>query len=159
MAVAIVIVMAAVGVTFNVPGEVGQNRRRLRRRGRQNLPAGVPISAIVAQLRASGQANLADMLEKMNVVPGQGILFDNLFNWLLLAVGLYAIGSVLMWANGWILNGVVQKTVYEMRREVATKLERLPLSYFDKVQRGAAQPRHQRHRQRVAEPQQTLSSC
>ena len=161
VAVAIVIVMAAVGVTFNVLGpKVMGKATDVIFAGvvGKNLPAGVPISAIVAQLRASGQANLADMLEKMNVVPGQGILFDNLFNWLLLAVGLYAIGSVLMWANGWILNGVVQKTVYEMRREVATKLERLPLSYFDKQPRGELLSRVTNDIDNVSQSlQQTLS--
>ncbi len=161
VAVSIVIVMAAIGVTFNVLGpKVMGKATDIIFAGvvGKNLPAGVPIATIIAQLRASGQANLADMLAKMNVTPGQGILFDDLFRWLMLAVGLYALGSVLMWANGWILNGVVQKTVYEMRREVATKLERLPLSYFDKQPRGELLSRVTNDIDNVSQSlQQTLS--
>ena len=139
LAVTVVIVVAAVGVTFNVLGpKIMGKATDVIFAGvvGKNLPVGVPISAIIAQLRATGQGNLADMLAKMNVVPGLGIQFDDLAKWLLLAIGLYALGAILMWLNGWILNAVVQKTVYEMRREVATKLERLPLSYFDKQPRG-----------------------
>ena len=79
---------------------------------------------------------LADMIARMTVVPGQGIQFDTLAMWLLLAIALYIVGSLLMWANGWVLNGVVQRTIYELRRQVSAKLDRLPLSYFDKQPRG-----------------------
>jgi ATP-binding cassette subfamily B protein len=139
VAVSIVIAVAALGVTFNVlgPKVLGKATDVIFAGvvGKQ-LPAGVPIPTIIAALRAKGQGQMADMLSGMNVVPGQGIVFDDLFRWLMLAVGLYAVGAILMWTNGWILNSVVQKTVYEMRRQVATKLERLPLSYFDKQPRG-----------------------
>jgi ATP-binding cassette subfamily B protein len=139
VAVSIVIVMAAIGVTFTVLGpKVLGKATDVIFTGvvGKNLPVGVPVETIIEQLRASGQANLADMLARMHVTPGQGIVFGDLSMWLMLAVGLYAIGAILSWGSGWILNGVVQKTVYEMRREVATKLERLPLSYFDKQPRG-----------------------
>lgn len=140
VAVTIIIVMAAIGVSFNVLGPkiLGKATDVIFAGvvGKQ-LPAGIPLQAIIDKLRAEGQGQFADMLAGMkNVIPGQGIVFDDLFKWLLLAVGLYTMGAILMWANGWVLNGVVQKTVYEMRRQVATKLERLPLSYFDKQPRG-----------------------
>ncbi|HOB06257.1 MAG TPA: ABC transporter ATP-binding protein, partial [Propionibacteriaceae bacterium] len=80
---------------------------------------------------------MADMIAKMtDLIPGQGINFDTLGMWLALAVGMYIVGSLLMFANGWILNGVVQRTVYDLRRQVSAKLDRLPLSYFDKQPRG-----------------------
>src|ERR1035437_10044677 len=101
---------------------------------------------------------MADMLSGMHVVPGQGIVFDDLFKWLMLAVGLYAVAPLLMWTSGWILNSVVQNTVYEMRRQVATKLERLPLSYFDKQPRGELLSRVTNDIDNVSQSlQQTLS--
>ena len=162
VAVLIVIVVAAIGVTFNVLGpKVLGKATDVIFAGvvSKQLPAGVPIQTIIDGLRAKGQGQLADMLAGMhNVVPGQGILFGDLSQWLLLAVGLYALGSILTWANGWILNGVVQKTVYEMRREVATKLERLPLSYFDKQPRGELLSRVTNDIDNVSQSlQQTLS--
>ena len=161
VAVTVVIVMAAIGVTFNVlgPKVLGKATDVIFAGvvGKQ-LPAGVPLQAILDGLRAKGQGQLADMLTGMHVTPGQGIIFNDLFNWLMLAVGLYALGAILMWGNGWILNGVVQRTVYEMRRQVATKLERLPLSYFDKQPRGELLSRVTNDIDNVSQSlQQTLS--
>jgi len=161
VAVTIVIIVAAIGVSFNVlgPKVLGKATDVIFAGvvGKQ-LPAGVPIQTVIDMLRAKGQGQLADMLGGMHVVPGQGIVFDDLFTWLALAVGLYAVGAILMWANGWILNGVVQKTVYEMRRQVATKLERLPLSYFDKQPRGELLSRVTNDIDNVSQSlQQTLS--
>jgi ATP-binding cassette subfamily B multidrug efflux pump len=161
VAVTIVVIVAALGVTFNVlgPKVLGKATDVIFAGvvGKQ-LPAGVPIPTIIAALRAKGQGQMADMLSGMHVVPGQGIVFDDLFKWLMLAVGLYAVGAILMWTNGWILNSVVQKTVYEMRRQVATKLERLPLSYFDKQPRGELLSRVTNDIDNVSQSlQQTLS--
>ena len=161
VAVTIVIIVAVIGVSFNVlgPKVLGKATDVIFAGvvGKQ-LPAGVPIQTIIEMLRAKGQGQLADMLGGMHVVPGQGIVFDDLFKWLMLAVGLYAVGAILMWTNGWILNSVVQKTVYEMRRQVATKLERLPLSYFDKQPRGELLSRVTNDIDNVSQSlQQTLS--
>jgi ATP-binding cassette subfamily B multidrug efflux pump len=161
LAVTIVIIVAAIGVSFNVlgPKVLGKATDVIFAGvvGKQ-LPAGVPIQTVIDMLRAKGQGQLADMLGGMHVVPGQGIVFDDLFKWLMLAVGLYAVGAILMWTNGWILNSVVQKTVYEMRRQVATKLERLPLSYFDKQPRGELLSRVTNDIDNVSQSlQQTLS--
>ena len=159
----LVILMGAVGValTVYVPKLLGYATDVIFGGliGR-NLPAGMTKDQLVDALRlaASGgpgaaqvlgmlqqagmpadpdQLNrLADMIARMTVVPGQGIQFDTLAMWLLLAIALYIVGSLLMWANGWVLNGVVQRTIYELRRQVSAKLDRLPLSYFDKQPRG-----------------------
>jgi ATP-binding cassette subfamily B protein len=161
VAVTIVIIVAAVGVGFNVlgPKVLGKATDVIFSGviGKQ-LPAGASIEQVIAVMRANGQNKLADMLSGMTVTPGAGIDFDTLFAWLALAVGLYVIGAILMWLNGWILNSIVQKTVYEMRREVATKLERLPLSYFDKQSRGELLSRVTNDIDNVSQSlQQTLS--
>ena len=44
--------------------------------------------------------------------------------------------SIFMWAQGYLVAGVVQRTVYRLRADVEAKLNRLPLSYFDKQPRG-----------------------
>ena len=41
-----------------------------------------------------------------------------------------------MWVQGWILQGVLQQTMYDLRQEVEAKLNRLPLPYFDNQPRG-----------------------
>ncbi len=48
----------------------------------------------------------------------------------------YVLSSVFSWLQSYVLNGVTQRTVYRLREEVQAKLNRLPLTYFDRVQRG-----------------------
>src|SRR5205814_7098772 len=68
--------------------------------------------------------------------PGKGIDFNVLAATLLLVVGLYLLSSVFLWAQGYLMAGVAQRTVYGMRRDVEAKLSRLPLKYFDSHSHG-----------------------
>ncbi|PZF91578.1 multidrug ABC transporter ATP-binding protein, partial [Micromonospora deserti] len=103
--------------------------------GRQ-LPAGTTTEQAVAAARAAGNDSFADMLARMDVVPGVGIDFAALGRVLALALALYLAASALMWWQGWLLNGVVQRTVLKLRADVEDKLNRLPLPYFDRQPRG-----------------------
>ncbi|WP_374103722.1 ABC transporter ATP-binding protein [Micromonospora sp. U56] len=103
--------------------------------GRQ-LPAGTTTEQAAAAARAAGNDNFADMLARMDVVPGAGVDFTALGRVLVLALALYLAASVLIWWQGWLLNGVVQRTVLRLRAEVEEKLHRLPLPYFDRQPRG-----------------------
>ena len=49
---------------------------------------------------------------------------------------LYALSSVLNYVQGWIMSGVAQKISYRFRRDISEKINRLPLSYFDKTSYG-----------------------
>ena len=100
------------------------------------LPAGITKAQAVAALHARGQDQLAQMLSGMNVTPGKGIDFGQLGVILLVAVGVYVASSVFTWAQGYIMAGVAQRTVYGMRRDVESKLARLPLKYFDSHSHG-----------------------
>ena len=55
---------------------------------------------------------------------------------LLLVIALFVVASLLMWVQGWILQGVLARTMYDLRQEVEAKLNRLPLPYFDNQPRG-----------------------
>ena len=44
---------------------------------------------------------------------------------------LYVISAVFSYLQQYLMAGVAQKTVYDMRREVDEKLARLPLKFFD----------------------------
>ncbi|WP_089010343.1 ABC transporter ATP-binding protein [Micromonospora viridifaciens] len=103
--------------------------------GRQ-IPAGLSTEQAVAAARAAGNDSYADMLARMDVVPGMGIDFTALGRTLALALALYLGASLLMWWQGWLLNGVVQRTVLRLRADVEEKLNRLPLPYFDRQPRG-----------------------
>ncbi|HZK74666.1 MAG TPA: ABC transporter ATP-binding protein, partial [Clostridia bacterium] len=102
----------------------------------KRLPAGLTTDQVVAAARASGNANIADMLARMHVIPGQGIDFGALGSVLLLALGLYLASAVFSWMQGYLLNDVVQGTVFKLRQDVEDKLSRLPLQFFDGQPRG-----------------------
>ncbi|MER7169098.1 ABC transporter ATP-binding protein [Micromonospora sp. NPDC000207] len=102
----------------------------------RDLPPGSTAEQAVEQARAAGNDSFADMLARMDLVPGAGIDVAGLTRVLLLALGLFLAASLLMWWQGWLLNGVVQRTVLKLRAEVEDKLNRLPLPYFDRQPRG-----------------------
>jgi ATP-binding cassette subfamily B multidrug efflux pump len=102
----------------------------------KQLPAGVSKAELIAQLRAAGENQKADMLTPMALTPGTGIDFAALSSVLLWALVLYVLASAFMWVQAYVLNGVVQRTVFGLREEIEGKIHRLPLRYFDSIQRG-----------------------
>ena len=100
------------------------------------LPAGVPLAQIVAETRASGNSDFADLLEKSSIVPGQGIDFVVLGRLIIIVLLMYIVASALNWAQGYVLNGLVMRVVFRLRQDIEVKLNKLPLSYFDSRQRG-----------------------
>ena len=124
----------------------------------RSLPAGSSKAQVVADLRAAGQGTYADLVQRLTVVPGQGIDFDLLGRWLLLALGLYLVSALFLWLQGYLLNGAVQRSVFTLRNEVETKINRLPLRYFDRQTRGELLSRVTNDIDNVAQAlQQTLS--
>lgn len=125
--------------------------------GRQ-LPAGATQAEAVEGLRAQGQGQLADLVSGTGAVPGVGIDFGALRAILVLVLVVY-VGSFLFgWLQARLTTGVVQRTVYAMREEVEAKLARLPLSYFDRQQRGEVLSRVTNDIDNVGQTmQQTLS--
>jgi ATP-binding cassette subfamily B multidrug efflux pump len=102
-----------------------------------HLPAGVTQEQAVAGLRAAGQNNLADMLAGMkDIVPGQGVDLGAVGRVLLIVTAVYLISALFGWLQGYLMAGVVARTVYKLREDVHAKLARLPLKYFDSHARG-----------------------
>ncbi|MDQ1571004.1 MAG: ATP-binding cassette, subfamily multidrug efflux pump [Actinomycetota bacterium] len=102
----------------------------------KSLPAGVTQAQAIASLRAQGQNGTADLLSGMQLNPGHGIDFNALAMLLGFVLLVYVAASIFAWLQGFVLNGITQRTVYRMREEVEAKINRLPLGYFDKTPRG-----------------------
>lgn len=100
------------------------------------LPAGISQAQAVAGLRAQGQGQLADMLAAMNVTPGQGVDFGALGVTMLVVLSLYAISFFFNWSQGYITTGIVQRSMYRLRKDIEAKLDRLPMSHFQETSRG-----------------------
>ncbi|WP_141204828.1 ABC transporter ATP-binding protein [Streptomyces griseorubiginosus] len=103
--------------------------------GRQ-MPAGASKEEVLAGMRQRGEGQVADMLRGTDFTPGKGIDFTAVGHVLLLAVGVFLIAGLLMAVATRLVNRTVNRTMFRMREDVQTKLSRLPLSYFDKRQRG-----------------------
>ncbi|EHI99882.1 Xenobiotic-transporting ATPase [Clostridium sp. DL-VIII] len=65
-----------------------------------------------------------------------GIDFSYIGNILLLLLGLYLISTIFGFLQQYIMAGVAQKTVYNLRKEVEDKISRLPLKFFDSRTHG-----------------------
>jgi len=55
---------------------------------------------------------------------------------ILVVLALYFLSAFLMWYQGYLLNGLVMRVIYRLRQDIEEKLNRLPLKYFDRKQRG-----------------------
>ena len=126
--------------------------------GRQ-LPSDITKAQAVEAARASGDARVADMIAAMDsLVPGQGIDFSAVGVVLLIVLAVYTGSSLLGWLQGYLLNDVVQGTVYRLRAEVEAKIHRLPLDYFDRQPRGELLSRVTNDIDNIAQSlQQTMS--
>ncbi len=67
---------------------------------------------------------------------GEGIDFTYIGNILLLLVGLYLLSSAFGYLQGWLLTGVSMDIAYRLRKEIAEKIHRMPLRYFDGTNHG-----------------------
>jgi ATP-binding cassette subfamily B multidrug efflux pump len=122
------------------------------------MPAGATKAQAVAQLRASGQGRIADMVSAMDVVPGRGVDFNAVGQVLLVVLLVYVAASIFSWMQGRVTTLIVQRTVYRMRADVEAKFGRMPLSYFDSKPRGELLSRVTNDIDNVAQSlQQTLS--
>ena len=100
------------------------------------LPAGTTKAQAIEALRARGMDDFATMLSAMDVIPGAGIDYTRLGRILTVVLGLYVGSGLLNWLQGWLINRITIKALYQLRAQVEDKVHRLPLSYFDTVQRG-----------------------
>ena len=102
----------------------------------RRLPAGISKDQAVAAARAHGDNAFADLLSGMHVVPGHGVDFGAVTRTLTLALVMYLVSALMIWAQAVLLNVTVRRTLQALRSEVEEKMHRLPLAFFDGRQRG-----------------------
>ncbi|WP_448721616.1 ABC transporter ATP-binding protein [Microbacterium natoriense] len=105
--------------------------------GFDGFPDGTPQDVVVEQLRAAGQKDYANQIAALHeFTVGQGIDFDALRGIITAVLAIYVAAAVLSWVQGYVINIIMVRTMWRLREQVEAKINRLPLSYFDKVQRG-----------------------
>jgi len=105
--------------------------------GDSGVPAGTSQEQVVEILRSQGQDDFANMVAAFtDFQVGAGIDFERL-RWIIVAVlAIYVGAALLSWIQGYVINVIMVRTMWRLRESVEAKINRLPLSYFDKVQRG-----------------------
>ncbi len=86
---------------------------------------------------------LGDATDKVveGLMSGMGIDFSGLASILFLLLALYGCSLMFGVVQGWIMADVSQKVIYNLRDKMSTKLDRLPLRYFDSRTHGEIQSR------------------
>ena len=111
------------------------------------LPSGTTVNDLMSQMGDHMPAEMSSMMD--NIPEAQRELIENLdistrpqFHYEVLAqtglllVAIYLVSLLANYICGWVSAGVVQRIVKKMRTEISVKINRLPISYFDKHQFG-----------------------
>lgn len=67
---------------------------------------------------------------------GEGINFGKIGQILLTLLGLYIISAIFSFIQGFTMTNVAQKITYKIRNDIAIKINKLPMKYFDKRTHG-----------------------
>jgi ATP-binding cassette, subfamily B, multidrug efflux pump len=67
---------------------------------------------------------------------GSGIDFVYIGNILLILLGLYIFSAIMSYIQAWLMSDVSVKVTYQFRKDIAEKINRLPLKYFDGTSHG-----------------------
>lgn len=76
------------------------------------------------------------MVAKATHVPGAAIDFDYIARIAILLLGLYLLSAIFSYIQGYIMSGIAMKITYMFRRNIAEKVKRMPLKYFDTKTHG-----------------------
>lgn len=83
-----------------------------------------------------------------------GIDFDAVGAILLATLALYCVSAACSFVQGWMMTSVSQRTCYGLRRQIAEKIDRLPVGYFERTSTGDVLRALQRCRYAGAKPEQ-----
>ncbi len=102
-----------------------------------SFPVGTPQADVVAGLKAAGQTDVANMVSAMHDFQvGAGVDFEALRVIVVAVLAIYVASAILTWIQGYVINVIMVRTMWRLRESVEAKINRLPLAYFDRVQRG-----------------------
>ena len=141
--------MGGRGAAGMMPGEKAKNFKgtmaKLLRYLSRFLPASITVLVCAAAStvfsifgpKVLGQATTKLFEGVMAMLTGTGgIDFSAIGQILLFLLAIYLVSALLSYVQGWVMAGVATKVSYSMRRDISEKIDRMPLSYFDRVPNG-----------------------
>lgn len=79
---------------------------------------------------------IAEGIMRMITGSSDGINFDYILKIILILIGFYVISALLNYIQGFVMNNISNSVSYKLRKEINDKVDRLPLSYFDRTNYG-----------------------
>ncbi len=78
------------------------------------------------------------IVAKIMHVPGATVDFSYIGRIVLILLGLYIVSAIFSFLQGYIMSGIAMKVTYMFRKNIAEKIKRMPLKYFDTKTHGEA---------------------
>lgn len=107
-----------------------------------SLPAGTTGADVLKRLPNKSEiesqipSSQLDTIKKLDLSQRPEFHFDAIWRIVLLLAGLYVLSAIFRYIQTWLMTQVTQTVTFRMRRQLSEKINRLPLSYFDKQTYG-----------------------
>lgn len=101
-----------------------------------HLPKGTTGADLIAKMPASEVSKIPssqlDSIKSLDLSSRPTFHFDSIRDIVVLLLALYLLSALFSYIQGWVMTNITQKVTYTLRRDISNKINRLPLSYFDK---------------------------
>ena len=107
-----------------------------------SLPAGTTGADVLKRLPNKSEiesqipSSQLDTIKKLDLSQRPSFHFDAIWRVVSLLIGLYILSAIFRYIQTWLMTQVTQTVTFRMRRQLSEKINRLPLSYFDKQTYG-----------------------
>jgi ATP-binding cassette, subfamily B, multidrug efflux pump len=94
------------------------------------------FTIIGPKILGSATTKLFEGVLEMIAGTGAGIDFDFIGRIILITIGLYLASAIFSYVQGWIMSGIAVDITYRFRKDISTKINRMPFKYFDTTSQG-----------------------
>ena len=107
-----------------------------------SLPAGTTGADVLNRLPNQSEiesqipSNQLDTIKNLDLSRRPEFHFEAIWRVVSLLIGLYILSAVFRYIQTWLMTQVTQTVTFRMRQQLSEKINRLPLSYFDKQTYG-----------------------
>ena len=107
-----------------------------------SLPAGTTGADVLNRLPNKSEiesqipSNQLETIKKLDLSRRPEFHFEAIWRVVSLLIGLYILSAIFRYIQTWLMTQVTQTVTFRMRRQLSEKINRLPLSYFDKQTYG-----------------------
>ena len=107
-----------------------------------SLPAGTTGADVLKRLPNQSEiesqipSSQLDTIKKLDLSQRPEFHFEAIWRVVSLLIGLYILSAIFRYIQTWLMTQVTQTVTFRMRRQLSEKINRLPLSYFDKQTYG-----------------------